>query len=512
MPEWTRPPSTGNRLVRSVIRLRQGTPLVAVLVLVIALSGLGRCLGLDEFTGPVFDEHYYVHDARVVLAGEVGPSGREAWLPGAERSVAHPELGKLVIAAGIRLLGDTPWGWRLPGALAGTLAVALTFPVARRLGLSPRVALAATVLTASDTLSMAMSRVATLDAQVALWTMVVLFAAAECARTGRQRWLAALGAASGLAVATKWSGLLAVLAAFLVIVLGPRLWPRPSPASRRRILGALTAVPALAAAVYVATYAQYFSAGHGVAGWLRLQEHMAAFGWHVQGSVSFASRPETWLFDVQPIWFRWFVNERGTVGLLALGNPVLFWSATAALVILAVRAVRTRSLGDGLVPLLVGTLYLPWLLTSRQTYLYYILPAVPFLAMAVAALLARPLEGDGGAAGPPAAAVPAWGWVLGTVVGAAAWPVVTLLQFVATSPAAALAAAIILAAATVALLSRRQARPHGPHWLQGRPGSALAWSLVGLASGVALAWLPFVLGLPVPYSYYDRLMLFTTWR
>jgi len=483
---------------------------LVLLAFVVLASAAVRLADLDRFTGLVFDEHYYVHDARVILAGDVGRSGPSPWLPGAEWGHAHPDLGKLVIAAGIRLFGDTPWGWRLPGALAGIATVALVYPLARRLGLPPTASLAATVLAASDTLAMAMSRVATLDAQVSLWTALAVLAALLHVQAGRRAWLVLLGVAGGLATATKWSGMLAVLAALLILAVGPRLWPRPGQPSPRGTLARAGVVAALATLVYVATYAQYFLAGHGVGDFLRLQEHMAAFGWGVKGSLTFASRPATWLFDVQPIWFRWFLNERGTVGLLAIGNPVLFWAATAALVVLAVRAVRTRDAAGDLALLVVAALYLPWLLTTRQTYLYYILPAVPFLAIALAAALAPALDGTGLDA-PERRRLPACGWALGAAAGAAAWPLLSALHAVAASRGATVAAAasLLLAAVIAGWRCRAGCRPQPQ---RGRAAAFLAWGLIGLASGVALALLPFVLGLPVPYSYYDRLMLFTTWR
>jgi hypothetical protein len=73
-----------------------------------------------------------------------------------------------------------------------------------------------------------------------------------------------------------------------------------------------------------------------------------------------SSRPLTWIFDATPIWYRWALSPHGVVGMIAIGNP-----------------------------LLVAVLYLPWLLTSRQSYIYYLTPAIPFLAIVVATAGAR---------------------------------------------------------------------------------------------------------------------------
>ena len=77
------------------------------------------------------------------------------------------------------------------------------------------------------------------------------------------------------------------------------------------------------------------------------------------------------------------------LGLIAIGNPLLFWGSIAAFVWLAWLAVRRRDPNLATAPALVAVLYLPWLATSRQSYIYYLTPAIPFLAILVAAALAR---------------------------------------------------------------------------------------------------------------------------
>jgi dolichyl-phosphate-mannose--protein O-mannosyl transferase len=77
--------------------------ILALVILTIALSATVRFASLDAFPGHVFDEYYYAHDAAALLRGDLGPRGAESWRPGEARSIAHPELGTLAIAAGIAL-------------------------------------------------------------------------------------------------------------------------------------------------------------------------------------------------------------------------------------------------------------------------------------------------------------------------------------------------------------------------------------------------------------------------
>jgi dolichyl-phosphate-mannose--protein O-mannosyl transferase len=435
---------------------------LALVLLVVALSAAVRLVDLGRFQETVFDEYYYVHDARALLhSGLVGAPG-ESWRPAGVRSVAHPDLAKLAIAAGIAVLGDDPWGWRVPGALAGIALVALVFPLARRLGLTDEWALAALMLAAADPMLMLESRLAVLDTFAALGTALSIYLALRFVQEGfRLSWLVACAAALGAAVACKWSGLLAFPAVLLVLVpplVRGRGRVRPLP-----VVGILVLV---SFGVYLLSSVPYFVAGHGPGDWLRLQQYMATFGWGVKGDRSFASAPRTWPFDAYPIWYKWSVDQTGTVGLLAIGNFLLWWASIAAWVCMSVLAVLRRDWRLGIVPAIVGALYLPWLLTTRQTYIYYMVPVVPFLAVLVATALGR--------------------------IAGAPW---------ATAPAArGEAGRGVLPAEVSEEGSRRRAR------------RVAAWAFCLACVVVGVLYVPFVLGVPVPFDYYVLLTPFTTWK
>jgi len=451
-------PETGSNCAApapGATRPRVSRRILAIVVLVVALSAFVRLVDLGRYPGVVFDEHYYVHDAVAILHGDLGGSAAQPWKPAALLSSAHPDLAKLAIAAGIEVLGDNAWGWRLPAAFAGIALIALVFPLGRRLGLSDEWALAALVLAASDPMLMLESRLAVLDIFVALGTAGAVYLALRYTQSEhRLGWLVACGAVVGAAVACKWSGLLAVPAVLVILV--------PTLARRGRgwawaplVLAALIVTPL---AVYLAASIPYFAAGHGLPDWLRLQRYMATFGWAVRGDRSFASRPLTWPFDAYPIWYKWSTGSEGTAGLLAIGNFLLWWAGIATWVVLGLLAILRRDWRLGLAPALVAVLYLPWLLTSRQTYIYYMVPVVPFVAIMVAAGLSR-LAGDQWA-GPPGS------------------PLDT-------------------------------ARPGGG---EHRVRRLAAWMFCGACVVVGALYVPFVLGTPVPFDYYVLLTPFTTWK
>ena len=437
------------------------TVLVLVL-LVVALSAAVRLVDLGRFQTTVFDEHYYVHDAKALLHGGLAGTPGQSWKPAGVRSDAHPDLAKLAIAAGIAVLGDDPLGWRVPAALAGIALVALVFPLARRLGLTDEWALAALVLAAADPMLMLESRLAVLDVFVALGTALSVYLALRFVQGGfRLWWLVACAVALGAAVACKWSGLLAYPAVLVVLV--PPLVRDRGRLNPLSVIGVLVLVPV---GMYLLSSAPYFAAGHGLGDWLRLQEHMATFGWGVRGDRSFASAPRTWPFDAYPIWYKWYTDQTGTVGLLAIGNFLLWWGSIAAWVVLGLLAVLRRDWRLGVAPALVGVLYLPWLLTTRQTYIYYMVPVVPFLAVLLATALGR--------------------------VAGAPWALPPGVQEEA-------AHGVLLAAAE---------EGGGEH----RGRRLAAWAFCLACAVVGILYLPFVLGVPVPFDYYVFLTPFTTWK
>ena len=84
------------------------------LALNIAVAALFAALGLVRLaipTTPFFDEVHYLPAARAVLELNLATN------------VEHPPLAKQIMALGIALFGDNPWGWRLPSLLFGTLAL-----------------------------------------------------------------------------------------------------------------------------------------------------------------------------------------------------------------------------------------------------------------------------------------------------------------------------------------------------------------------------------------------------
>ena len=232
-----------------------------------------------------FDETYYAKDAwsllnhgyvldyvedadKTILNGSVAG----LWQDGPSM-IVHPEVGKWVIALGIKAVGMDPTGWRIASAVVGALMVLLMCRFVRRVTGSTVLGLVAGLLLSIDGLQLVLSRLALLDIFLAFF----LLCGVHCVVADRQwlrdrlaegatrvlwrPWLLLGGLSFGLACGTKWSAAY-VLAAFGLLVWlwsagARRAFGQRRPLLRSVVLDGLPAFVALvgvAALTYVASW------------------------------------------------------------------------------------------------------------------------------------------------------------------------------------------------------------------------------------------------------------------
>jgi dolichyl-phosphate-mannose-protein mannosyltransferase len=350
-------------------------------------------------------------------------------------SRAHPPLGKWLVGSGIAVFGYEPFGWRVGVAVAGIVAVALVYLLAWRLirrttgGLALTIgATAAAALLAIDFLHLVQSRVAMLDAFIVLFvigavTAIVLDRDREREAPSRawwhrltfgRPWRLAAGICIGAATAVKWSGAYVAPAVIGLVVIWEiverrRANPEASwgaafgSAFRREALPTVALLGLVPFLVYLASYTGRMPGAliglpweTGTV-WRNIWEHQRAmldFHTGLGGNHPYQSPPWSWPLLQRPVAY-WFGDEGGTYReILALGNPVTWWAGLLALLALVVTWWRA---GWGWLrpePVILGaaaSTYLPWLVLSgdrSQTFLWYFLPTVPFLCIALGVLAA----------------------------------------------------------------------------------------------------------------------------
>lgn len=124
----------------------------------------------------------------------------------------HPPLVKYLIGISMLLLGDQPMSWRIPGIVAGALALLVTYFFTSKLLNNEVAALLVFPLALTDPVLRAMSSVAMLDIYVAFFLSLSLWFALR-----RSYLLSAVFI--GLASTSKFTGLFSAAALFLLMLL-----------------------------------------------------------------------------------------------------------------------------------------------------------------------------------------------------------------------------------------------------------------------------------------------------
>ena len=445
---WSRMQST--EAARQV--WRWGGPAV-----VTAVAAATRLVGLGHPGELVFDETYYVKDAYTLSqlgyegswpadpnaafnAGD--PSG---FLPGAS-FVAHPPLGKWIIAAGMAAFGaDNAVGWRISVAIVGILLVVLTMAIAHLLFARPLLTVIAGGLLAIDGNAIVLSRVALLDTMLAFFALLgVLFVFLDRGSAKRRLatwvdshgttgwgpvllwrpWLLAAAVAFGLATGVKWSGLYFLAIFGVYVVVGEALLRRRAGIEFWATGGILKQAPVtflllvpLAAVTYLASWTGWFvtdagyhrhwieGGGEAWTGGLSWVPTAFQNWWHYQSAVysyhvgetsphAYQSSPLSWLFLVRPtsMYFQGFSN--GDVEtILDIANPLIWWASTAAAFFLVARVVlrlrrREPVATEALILTGLAAGYLPWLLYLHRTVFgFYTIAFEPYLILALTAAL-----------------------------------------------------------------------------------------------------------------------------
>jgi dolichyl-phosphate-mannose-protein mannosyltransferase len=402
---------------------------VATGFVVLIAAGL-RLAGLAHPKAKIFDEIYYATEADELLHHGV------EWQPDTNTGdfVVHPPLGKWLIAVGEWAAGYNTFGWRISAVVAGVLSILLIVRITRRLFHSTVLGCAAGLLMALDGLHFVLSRVALLDIFLTLF-VVATFGCLVMDRDQRRVrvrralaagqpvgfvfpwWRAAAGICLGAAAAVKLSALFFVPAlVFLVFVWEAglaRVVNRPHPwrYASARAGTALATMLVVGLAVYLASWTGWFLndassyrhylAQHGkpeprvIGALLNLWEyHKAGYNFHkgLHSPHPYQSWPWQWLLMGRPVAFYYETNgpcgsDKCSAEVLLLGTPILWWSFIPALAGLAWFGISQRDRRAAAIGLMIAAGLLPWFWYhydgGRTMFVFYALPAEPFLVMAV---------------------------------------------------------------------------------------------------------------------------------
>ncbi|MCT2398666.1 phospholipid carrier-dependent glycosyltransferase [Novosphingobium mangrovi (ex Huang et al. 2023)] len=339
---------------------------------------------------PYFDETHYVPAARALLERGV-PLNPE-----------HPLFAKALIAAGIALFGDNPLGWRLPGALCGTLGIVAVYWIAIHVFADRRAALATALLVLFNQTYFIQARIAMLEMPMMAFLLIgagCLFHAGKAGGEWR-RWAMVGAVCMGLATGSKW---LAAPYAGLYVLLACRLtWKRATCESTARSLFCIReglTLSLIMGIVYLATFLPLFfsrQAPMTLAGLIPFQFKMLALQ---RGSLAphpYQSSWWQWPLMLRPIWYLFEKREGAYQAVLLVGNPVLYWSGLLAGLAILSGWMKSRSgAAIGCTALFAGSV-LMWAVIPKQIgfFYYYNFSAIILCFVAVAFLMALGSRGE----------------------------------------------------------------------------------------------------------------------
>ena len=298
---------------------------------------------------PLFDEIYYVKDARVILQQHI-----------TERT-EHPPLGKLAIAGGILVIGDSPVGWRIPSILFGTAGVVFLYLTCRNLKMSRRGSSLAAFILATENLYFVHTGIAMLDIFTVSFMLLSFWL-----YTRRSYPLSMVGGA--LSALAKLTG---VFSGFVIVIhwlIGRR---------DRRIHFAAGLI--LAPLSFMLLYAAFEAAiWHRLIDFINSIEYMLT----QTGSLTFVtaahvsmSRPWEWIFnlEIMPYWYGPHYIGLVSFSVWALIVPLMVYMTYKAIF-------KKNTAALFVIAWFIGTWFI-WvpldIVTDRVTFIFYFLPTVP---------------------------------------------------------------------------------------------------------------------------------------
>ena len=371
------------------------------------LSHIAFLIDIQSPAKLYFDEVHYIPAAHQFLQG------------GALRNVEHPPLAKELMAVGISLFGDGPFGWRYMSAFFGSLALVAVYLWALALFMDENVARWATAVTFLNQFLYVQARIAMLDVFVVAFIILALAAFTATwlpqLRDRTKPLLMATGVFLGLAVACKWVGVISwlLIAGIVVSIKVLQNWkthfdnPAESDWYRSDLwqgirpwhwILCLFAIPL---GIYYVSFAPLGFGQLLPGNFMDAQMTMWKDNSTLAGTHPYMSSWTDWPVIARPIWYffeasSWDTYAGKAQAVVCLGNPAVLWAGIPALIMCLHGWLVHRRKDAFIIFAAYSALYLAWAVIPRRLeFSFYYLPAAMTLGPALAYMFYRtPLKRD----------------------------------------------------------------------------------------------------------------------
>lgn len=320
-----------------------------------------------------FDEIYHAYTAKLVLHND--PKAWEFWNPNPEGFAyewTHPPISKLGMVFGMKIFGETPFGYRIPQAILGMAAIYLIYLLSKEIFRDKLVGILSAAVFSIAGLPLVLSRMGMNDSYVLFFSLLSIYLYIK-----DKNVLSAIS--FGLSIASKWSGIYAIP----ILAISHFVFKKKFRLSYFSFL-------VLPIAVYVASYSVMFATGHTWANFIDTQKQM---WWYHTGLVAthpYTSPAWSWPLLLRPIYLYNGPELNGYVErIYAFGNPLVFWFGLGSVFMSFYISFKEKSKKLGFVVFSYLIFFLPWIASPRIMFLYHYLPSIPFLAISTGFILRR---------------------------------------------------------------------------------------------------------------------------
>lgn len=333
----------------------------------------------------VFDEIYYAKTALDYLH-KTAPTLSE-----------NPHLSTFIIAVGIAMFGETPFGWRIMPLLCGTLVLVIIYLFALQLFHQRKIALIAAFLLTFDFMHFSINRYALIEPEVTLFICLEYYFLYQYILANNTlnfksagRNMLHMGICLGLGLACKWTALFTLIPIGIVILLGiirkPKLLDLPSLFTYTL---SIIIIPTL---IYILSFVPYSIITQQTSLlnlFINAQKFM--FWFHSLGinkthSMLQGSQWWSWPLIINPMnIYSLNITPHQVISITLMGNPLIWWLGVPAVILIAIYAAKQRNTSYYFILLLILAQLLPFVFISRISYIYYFYSVTPFWILAIAA-------------------------------------------------------------------------------------------------------------------------------
>lgn len=290
----------------------------------------------------------------------------------------HPPLRPIILYGFLQVFGDTPYGWRMRNILFGSLAAVLTYLFALGASGNRKTALMAGLLLATDPLHIVLSRFTFCE----IYSASFFLAAVVLFQWHRQRssWLIMSAILIGCAMSTKWYYFPAWFLLYLFAMHENKNYRSPG-----NIVFITCTYLLIPFSVYTMVFYPWFGRGYSIAEFVEFVTNV--FTSIQQYTADNYMAGLVFLTHLSPTeWFiksivvgegRYFGNNTGEFILFTNNMPVWIFTIPSMVAVLACAA-RKRSLNLAMPALLFCGSYMMYLFVKRPSFLYSVVPLLPY--------------------------------------------------------------------------------------------------------------------------------------